>query len=149
MLGLQNEREWSTFCDQVLERPELKSDSRFDANKKRTAARAELYAIIAKTFSTLTAEQVVARLDKAQIANARVNDMHEMWSHAQLKARERWTHVDTPAGVIPALLPPGLPQGFSARMDPVPALGQHTDSILSELGYDAAAIERLRQEKAI
>ena len=100
-------------------------------------------------FSTLTAEQVVARLDDAQIANARVNEMHEVWAHAQLKARERWTQVETPAGLIPALLPPGLPQGFSARMDPVPALGQHTDGILQELGYDSAAIARLRQEKAV
>lgn len=149
MLGLQNEREWSAFCDKVLRRPELTRDSRFDANKKRTAARAELYAIIVDVFSTLTAEQVVARLDDAQIANARVNEMHEVWSHAQLNARERWRSVDTPEGVIPALLPPGVPQGFTPRMDPVPALGQHTDAILSELGYEAAAIARLRQEKAI
>ena len=77
------------------------------------------------------AEQVVARLDEAQIANARVNDMHEVWSHEQLKARERWTQVDTPAGRIPALLPPGLPEGFTPRMDPVPALGEHTEAILS------------------
>ena len=149
MLGLQNEREWGAFCDVVLKRAELKSDARFDANKKRAAARTELYAIIVEAFSKLTVEQVVARLDEAQIANARVNDMHEVWSHAQLKARERWTQVDTPVGTIPALLPPGLPQGFSARMDPVPALGQHSESILSELGYDAAAIARLRQDKAI
>ena len=113
MLGLQNEREWKLFCEKVLQHPELARDSRFDANKKRTAARTELYAIIVDAFARLTAEQVVARLDEAQIANARVNDMHEVWSHPQLKARERWTEVNTPAGMIPALLPPGLPQGFT------------------------------------
>ena len=108
-----------------------------------------MYAIIVDVFSALTADQVVARLDEAQIANARVNDMHELWAHPQLKARERWRSVNTPEGTIPALLPPGLPQGFTPRMDPVPSLGEHTDAILGELGYDAAATARLRQEKAI
>jgi len=149
MLGLQNEREWSAFCEKVLRRPELTRDPRFDANKKRAAARTELYAIIVETFAALTAEQVVARLDEAQIANARVNEMHEVWEHAQLKARERWTTVESPVGTLPALLPPGLPEGFSARMDPIPSVGQHTDAILQELGYDAAAVARLHGEKAV
>ena len=149
MLGLQNEREWSAFCEKVLRRPELTRDPRFDANKKRAAARTELYAIIVETFAALTAEQVVARLDEAQIANARVNEMHEVWEHAQLKARERWTTVESPVGTLPALLPPGLPEGFSARMDPIPSVGQHTDAILQELGYDAAAVARLHSEKAV
>lgn len=149
MLGLQNEREWSTFCEKVLRRPELASQARFASNKQRTAAREELYALIVETFSKLSAEQVIARLDEAQIANARVNEMHEVWAHEQLKARQRWTEVDTPAGKIPALLPPGLPDGFSARMDPVPALGEHTEAILTELGYDSAAVSKLRAERAI
>lgn len=149
MLGLQNEREWSTFCEKVLRRPELASQARFASNKQRTAAREELYALIVETFSKLSAEQVIARLDEAQIANARVNEMHEVWAHEQLKARQRWTEVDTPAGKIPALLPPGLPEGFSARMDPVPALGEHTEAILTELGYDSAAVSKLRAERAI
>lgn len=149
MLGLQNEREWSTFCEKVLRRPELASQARFASNKQRTAAREELYALIVETFSKLSAKQVIARLDEAQIANARVNEMHEVWAHEQLKARQRWTEVDTPAGKIPALLPPGLPEGFSARMDPVPALGEHTEAILTELGYDSAAVSKLRAERAI
>jgi itaconate CoA-transferase len=149
MLGLQNEREWSSFCEKVLLQPQLAMEPRFASNKLRAAARYELYALIVETFSTLTAEQVSARLDDAQIANARVNEMHEVWAHEQLKARERWTEVDTPAGKIPALLPPGLPDGFTPRMDPVPALGEHTHAILGELGYDNAAIERLHSERAI
>jgi itaconate CoA-transferase len=149
MLGLQNEREWSAFCEKVLRQPQLASEPRFASNKQRAAARDELYALIVFTFSTLTAEQVSARLDEAQIANARVNEMHEVWTHEQLKARGRWTEVDTPAGRIPALLPPGLPEGFTPRMDPVPALGEHTHAILGELGYDSAAIERLHSERAI
>jgi itaconate CoA-transferase len=149
MLGLQNEREWAAFCDKVLRQPQLALEARFASNKLRVAARSELYALIVATFSTLTAEQVIARLDDAQIANARVNDMSEVWEHAQLKARGRWVEVNTPAGSIPALLPPGLPEGFTPRMDPVPALGEHTDAILHELGYDDAMIGKLRAERGI
>ena len=149
MLGLQNEREWSAFCEKVLRQPQLASEPRFASNKLRAAARDELYALIVAAFASLTAEQVSARLDAAQIANARVNEMHEVWAHEQLQARGRWTTVDTPAGSIPALLPPGLPEGFTPTMDPVPALGEHTQSILSELGYDSATVEQLRSERAI
>ena len=149
MLGLQNEREWRLFCDKVLLQPALADDPRFSSNSQRTAARQELRAIIIDAFSTLSAEQVIARLDAAQIANARMNDMHDLWQHAQLKARERWVEIDTPAGKIPALLPPGVPNTYSARMDAVPALGQHTDTILGQLGYDSEAINALRKQHAI
>lgn len=149
MLGLQNEREWHAFCDQILERPELAEDPRFSSNSKRTGNRDPLRNLIVEVFSRLTAEQVVARLDTAGIANARVNDMHEVWRHAQLAARQRWTDVDTPAGPVPALLPPGAPGAFTPRMDPVPGLGQHTDSILRELGYDDPDIDRLRAGHAV
>jgi itaconate CoA-transferase len=146
MLGLQNEREWAAFCDKVLERPDLKSDARFSSGPRRSTARKELYAIIVEVLAKFTAEQLVARLDAAQIGNARMNDMHEVWDHAQLRARKRWVEVDTPAGKIPALLPPGVPESFEPRMDAVPALGEHTDAILGELGYDRAAIAALRSE---
>jgi len=139
MLGLQNEREWVSFCEVVLRQPALATDARFAGNAARSAARAELRAIIDSVFGALTAPQVLARLDEAQIANARVNTMHEVWEHPQLKARRRWREVDTPAGVLPALLPPGS-WDEGPRLDPVPALGQHTDTILTELGFDAAAL---------
>jgi itaconate CoA-transferase len=152
MLGLQNEREWELFCTKVLLQPELAKDPRFSSNAVRTAARQELRQMIVDVFSRLTAEQVIERLDSAQIANAHMNDMHDLWQHAQLKARHRWTEVATPAGPVPALLPPGMPNGangYAPRMDPVPALGQHTDAILGELGFDAGRIARLHAEKAI
>jgi itaconate CoA-transferase len=149
MLGLQNEREWGAFCDKVLQQPELKADPRFSSNSNRTAARQELRAIIVETFSGLTAEQVIERLENAQIANAHMNDMHDVWEHAQLKARGRWTEVDTPVGKIPALIPPGVPNTYEPRMDPIPALGEHTDAILAGLGYGNDAIVRLRAENAI
>ena len=149
MLGLQNEREWAVFCDKVLEQPALKSDERFNTGPKRSAARAELYAIIVQVLSGMTAEQVVQRLDQAQIGNARMNDMHEVWSHAQLHARRRQVEVDSPVGSVKAMLPPGVPEDFEPRMDPIPAIGQHTDAILTEIGYDAQAIAQLRERRVI
>jgi crotonobetainyl-CoA:carnitine CoA-transferase CaiB-like acyl-CoA transferase len=149
MLGLQNEREWAVFCEKVLLRPELAKDERFSSNSRRSAAREALCAIIVEAFAQLTAEQVVARLDDAQIANAQVNTMHDVWKHPQLQARHRWRDVDTPAGKVPALLPPGSWEEGEPRMDAVPALGQHTDAILSSLGYTAERIAKLRAEKAV
>ena len=149
MLGLQNEREWGVFCDKVLGQPALASDERFSSNSRRHAAREALKAIIDAVFAGMSAQDVIARLDAAQIANARMNDMHEVWEHAQLKARDRWTEVGSPAGPLPALLPPGVATAFAARMDAIPALGEHTDAILATLGYGEDAIAQLRTEGAI
>ncbi len=149
MLGLQNEREWAVFCDKVLEQPELKTDPRFSSGPRRSTARKALYEIIVAALSHLTAEEIVKRLDDAQIGNARMNDMREVWEHAQLRARQRWMDVDSPAGKIKAMLPPGVPDSFEPRMDPIPAIGQHTDAILGELGYDHAAIAGLRTSGVI
>jgi itaconate CoA-transferase len=144
MLGLQNEREWAVFCDKVLEQPDLKTDARFSSGPRRSSARKELYQIIVDALSHLSAAEIVKRLDDAQIGNARVNDMREVWEHAQLRARARWKEVESPAGKIKAMLPPGVPESFDPRMDAIPAIGQHTDAILDELGYDKAAIAGLR-----
>ncbi len=149
MLGLQNEREWTVFCKTALQRPELANDPRFSTNSKRSAARKELRAIIVNAFARLTAEKVVERLEEAQIANAQVNDMHAVWEHPQLKARNRWREVSTPAGQVPALLPPGSWEEGDPRMDAVPALGEHTSSILAELGYFTEQVANLRTAEAI
>ncbi len=149
MLGLQNEREWKAFCELVLQAPELATDPRFDANARRNAHRDELQALILDTFSRLTTEAVLQRLDHAQIANARMNDMAGLWAHPQLQARGRWRQVDSPAGELPALLPPGRHSGFDYRMDAIPAVGQHTDAVLHELGYANEAIARWRAAGAV
>ena len=149
MLGLQNEREWASFCTTVLQQPALATDERFKANALRVANRDELRALILQAFRDLSAEQVIERLEQAQIANANVNGMHDVWEHPQLKARERWTTVDTSAGPVPALLPPASNTDFSPRMDRVPALGEHSGAILSQLGYAPDAIEQLQQSGII
>jgi itaconate CoA-transferase len=149
MLGIQNEREWQAFCDKVLQQPALATDARFAGNAQRSANRDALRALIEGVFASLTAEEVLRRLDAAQIANAHVNDMHELWAHPQLAARSRWTEVGSPAGAVPALLPPGLPSDVLPRMDAIPALGEHTASILRELGFDDATIAQLRSDGAI
>ena len=143
LLGLQNEREWVSFCEVVLGRPELATDPRFAGNARRSAERTALRALIVEAFADLTAPQVTARLDAARIANARVNTMHEVWEHPQLAARGRWREVGTPAGPVPGLLPPGVAGTDQPRMDPVPDLGEHTDAVLGELGYDTREIREL------
>ena len=147
VMGLQNEREWKAFCETVLRRPDLVADPRFTGNAARVAERAALKKIIDDVFGALTTPQVLERLEVARIANARLNTMHEVWEHPQLKARDRWREVGTSAGPVPALLPPG--SRTDVRMDPVPALGEHTDALLAELGYDAAEITALHASAVV
>ena len=149
LLGLQNEREWVAFCEFVLRRPELAREERFAGNARRNAARQELEAIINATFATLSAAEVIERLEQANIANAQANDMHALWTHPQLQARARWRNVGTPSGEVLALLPPGSWQDGDPRMDPVPALGEHTGAILAQLGYSDAQVAVLRAEGAV
>jgi crotonobetainyl-CoA:carnitine CoA-transferase CaiB-like acyl-CoA transferase len=148
LFGLQNEREWASFCATVLRRPELADDPRYAGNAQRAAQRAEVERLIVDTFAPLTGAEVVARLDAAQIANARVNDLHAVWRHPQLVARERWRTVETPAGSIPALLPPGA-DPVDTMLGPIPRVGEHTEAILAELGVGAPAIAALRAAAAI
>ena len=149
MLGLQNEREWKQFCVVVLQDAALATDARFDSNARRNESRGALKAIILAAFSQLSTAQVVERLDEAQIANARMNSMAELWAHPQLATRQRWQNVGSPAGDIPALLPPGRNSSFDYRMDAVPAVGQHTEAILRELGQGDAEIAALQASRAI
>jgi itaconate CoA-transferase len=145
MLGLQNEREWAVFCEKVLMQPRLAQDPRYRSNSQRAANRSEVNALIAEIFATLTAEQLIERLDASGIANARVNTPNEVWEHPQLKARNRWREMDSPAGSLATLLPPVTMSGFEAQIGAVPALGEHTEPILGELGYTSGEIDALRK----
>jgi len=149
IFGLQNDREWATFARDVLRRPELADDPRFAANKSRVANRPELTALIEAQFTTMSSQDVIAALDRAGIANGRLNEPMDVWNHPQLAARDRWREVNTPGGPIRALLPPFTFGDFEAVMGDVPALGEHTDAVLRELGYADAAIADLRGAGAL
>lgn len=133
MLGLQNEREWRRFCEMVLSMSELIKDERFDSTAKRSNNRQVLKGIIEYVFASLTAEEVVAKLDKAEIGKSKVNDMQGVWDHPQLQARRMWTDIETENRKLKALLPPGTPNTFKPTMGPVPKVGEHNEKILESL----------------
>ena len=143
-LGIQNEREWVLFCEEVLQRPEVATDARFDSNPQRVENRDALHEVIGAVFGDLPVAEVVSRLERGRIAHGDLNTVQQFADHPQLVARDRWREVDSSAGPIRALLPPGLVEGLEPRMDPIPALGEHTEAILTELGYDAQTIAAWR-----
>jgi crotonobetainyl-CoA:carnitine CoA-transferase CaiB-like acyl-CoA transferase len=132
-LAIQNQREWQRFCTHVLAQPSLADDARFLSNELRLANRGALEALIEVFFSERDRDQVLRLLEQADIPTAALNDVPAVMRHPQLEARERWAMVDTPAGEIPALLPPHNLQHAPARMGRVPGLGEHTREILTEL----------------
>ncbi|MGB7316793.1 MAG: CaiB/BaiF CoA-transferase family protein [Planktotalea sp.] len=149
MLGLQNEREWAVFCRDILGAESMKDDPRFATNADRAANKLDLTAIIAVEFRAYTAEEMIAKLSAAGIANARMNDMEGLWNHPQLAARDRWRDVATPVGPMPALLPPGGLGDLEPRMDAIPELGQHSKAILKELGLNDEEVNALAQRGVI
>ena len=139
-LSVQNEREFAAFCDGVLQKSALKGDARFASSSARFQNREALHAEIDAVFSQLSAAQIIERLDAADIANARLNDMQQFWEHPQLEARGRWASVPSPAGELRLLKPPFNLSGYEPRLDAVPALGEHSRAILTELGYGESEI---------
>jgi itaconate CoA-transferase len=148
-LGIQNEREWERFCEAVLEHPAMAKEERFATNSGRVANREALDKEIEGVFKRLSAEEVIERLEEAQIANARMRTVHGFLDHPQLEARDRWREVGSPAGPLRALLPPATMSGVEPTMAAVPEVGEHTDRILAELGYDEEGIAALHQEKVV
>lgn len=148
-LGIQNAREWSRFCADVLGRPDLERDSRFSTNPSRVRHRQELHDIIESTFAASTTSDVLARLDAAQIAWARMNSIEEYVNHPQLSGRDCWREIGSPAGRLRATLPPVRMDGVEPKMGDVPALGQHTAAILEELGVDRHMAAAWQREGAV
>jgi crotonobetainyl-CoA:carnitine CoA-transferase CaiB-like acyl-CoA transferase len=148
-LGVQNEREFAAFCDRVLKNSALKTDPRFSSGPARSRNREAMHAEIDAVFHGLKATEVIERLDAADIASARLNDMKGFWRHPQLEARRRWAKVGSPGGELDLLKPPFNLSGFEPRLDPVPALGEHTGKILAELGYPEREIQALRNAGAV
>ena len=139
-LSVQNEREYANFCDVVLEKPALKTDPRFKTSPLRHQNRPAFHREVDLVFGKLSVSQVVERLDKADIANARLNSMEDFWRHPQLKARGRWAKVGSPCGPLELLKPPFNIEGMEPRLDPVPAVGEHTEAILRELGLEPSLL---------
>jgi len=148
-LGLQNEREWERFCAIALERPELTHDARFRSNAERVHNIDILRETIDSVFCNLDLNEVMNRLERAGIATARLNSPRDFWQHPQLQERGRSREVESPVGTLQALLPPITRHDSEARMDAIPALGEHTEAILLSLGYDADRIAHLRSEFTI
>ena len=148
-LAVQNAREWTRFCAQVLGRPAVEDDDRFRTNELRLQHREALRAVIEETFATLKAEEIEAKLEGAQIAHARMNSVREVIDHPQLTTRSRWTEIGSEAGPLRALPPPVAIEGVEPVMGAVPALGQHTSAILQELGFTDDVVANWKREKVI
>jgi itaconate CoA-transferase len=144
-LGIQNEREWGAFCAGVLERPGMAEDERFRTNTRRVENREDLHAEIDRIFSRLPSGEAIGRLEGAGVANARMRTVRGFLDHPQLEARDRWREFGSPAGPLRGLLPPATLEGTEPAMAPIPAVGEHTEGILRELGYDEAGISTLKQ----
>jgi len=148
-LGIQNEREWARFCRDVLDQPHLATDARFASNSARVRHREALQDVILRAFAARSAGEVLTRLESAQIATARMNGVAGFAAHEQLEARQRWREIPSAAGRVRVMIPPGVPSGVDPRMDAVPALGEHTDRVLAELGYDADTIAAWRAQGVV
>lgn len=135
-LGIQNEREWLRFCEEVLKDTRIAADERFNSNSKRVSNKEPLRAIIEEVFEKMESASILDLLEEAKIANARLNTMKELADHPQLEARKRWADVDSPAGMLKALLPPVTTEAFETVMKPIPEVGEHTKAILKEFGFD-------------
>jgi itaconate CoA-transferase len=149
VLGTTNDREWQRLACDMLERPDLAADDRFRTNAGRVAHRSTLDTELGAWCARYDLAHVQRTADAAGIGNARYNTPTEVVAHPQLRARDRWRQIDTPNGPVPALLPAPLIAGYDPPMGAVPGLGQHTDSVLAELGLDQEAILALRERGVI
>jgi formyl-CoA transferase len=149
LLAIQNEREWASLCTVFLGAPSVAVDPRYLDNPSRTARRDEVNALVAARFGQLTGAEAVALLEASRVAYAHLNSVTQYLDHPVLSGRDRWRSVSTPNGPIRALLPPATIAGVPSRMDAVPAVGEHSDAILAELGYAPAEVADLRASGAV
>jgi itaconate CoA-transferase len=148
-LAIQNTREWTRFCVEVLGRPAIESDERFRTNELRVHNRDALCAVIEEVFGVFTFDEIAMKLEAAQIAYGRMNSVHELIEHPQLAARGRWTEIGSEVGPLRALPPPAAMEGVAPVMGDIPALGQHTSAILQELGFAPDVVAAWKREAVI
>jgi itaconate CoA-transferase len=149
IIGLQNEREWVTFCQKVLGDPAIQTDPRFATQTQRSANREALTALIEDVFSDKTSAEAAALLDQAGIANGRLNEPIDVWNHVQFEARDKWRTVQTENGPVRALLPPFTFTDQEAAIGDVPSVGQHTDQVLGDIDFSPERIAAMREAGAI
>lgn len=149
LIGIQNEREWERFCQNVLQKPELATDPRFHSNAKRVKHREVLEEMVQEVFRTLTTKELEERLEREQIAYGRMRTVEEFIEHPQLKARGRWRTVGSEVGELVALAPPTTIEGVDDVFGAIPAVGEHTEKILSELGYSGNDVRELERQGVV
>jgi itaconate CoA-transferase len=149
LLAVQNDREWRSLCDVVLDEPETATDARFATNSARVAHREELNELVRAKLLPLETKRAAELLDAAGVANASINQVEDFLNHPVLEGRDRWRPVQVPGGQIEALRPPADLAGVEPVMGPVPALGEHTASILRELGRSEDVISDLRDRDLV
>lgn len=150
LFSIQNEREWAVLCAEFLGRADLTDDPRFATSSARVAHREELNAVVAERCARSGAGEILKDLESIGIACAGVNDVAAFLDHPVLAGRDRWRDVAVPGGATArALLPPADLAGVPARMDPVPAVGEHTEAILTELGRTDEEITALRADAVV
>ena len=149
LFSIQNEREWTALCAEFLGRPELVGDPRFATGSDRVVHREELNAVVAERFARSGSGEILKDLERIGIACAGVNDVAAFLDHPVLAARGRWREVEVPGATVEALLPPADLAGLTARMDPVPAVGEHTEAVLTELGRTADEVAALRADGVV
>ncbi|HWC84752.1 MAG TPA: CaiB/BaiF CoA-transferase family protein [Pseudonocardiaceae bacterium] len=149
VLGTTNDREWQRLSRDILGRADLAEDDRLRTNTGRVRHRDLLDGEIAAWCADHDLARIQRAADTAGIGNSRYNRPSEVIAHPHLAARDRWRHIDTPVGPVPALLPPPVIAGYAPPMGAVPGLGEHTDAVLTELGVDRAELARLREQGAV
>jgi len=149
MLGIQNEREWEKFCRIILDDDSLITAPAYTNNSNRSKNRDSLRIIIEEKLKKLETKEVIEALESCGIACAKANTLAELWQHPQLRALNRFIEVETEVGTLEALAPPGHSDSFDAAVSKVPSLGEHTRTILGELGYTDSEIEALAAARVI
>jgi len=149
VLGTTNDREWQRLARDVLGRPDLAGDPRYATNAARCEHRAELDAVIAGWAARLPLADCRAAAEAASLGHARLNRPTELLEHPQLTQRNRWQEIGSPGGPVLGLLPPPVVPGWDWRLDPIPALGEHTLPVLRELGFGADEVEAMRAAGAV